>query len=237
MQTKLRVPKEETLPGMPLPEVKDRPILMRPEMARATLDDLKTQTRRVVKPQPLPGIGESKPFRMAPDKCPYGKPGDRLWVKETHWRCGRWAVHGVTKKGKPAWRFEASNSYTTAFEDLNKAPLKNRSQQGWHKRPSIFLRRKDSRITLEIVAVRVERLQDISEADAVAEGVRRVTKDNQLFKFCVYDSGADMSSTPWAIMRSTAVGAYAELWESINGKGSWEKNPWVWVITFKRIKP
>ena len=94
--------------------------------------------------------------------------------------------------------------------------------------------RKLSRITLEITAVRVERLQDISEEDAMAEGIRRVTKDGSLFKYCVYDKG-DISSTPWAEMPHTAVGAYAALWNSINGAGSWDANPWVWVIEFKKI--
>jgi hypothetical protein len=202
--------------------VKERPILFSGSMVRDILDGRKSQTRRVVKPQP-----KNRPVRAydkvwydadcilpgVPMKCPYGQPGERLWVRETF----------ATGYGGTFYR--ADEGENCKFISGCKVPWK----------PSIHMPRWASRITLEIVRVRAERLQDISEADAIAEGVRRVTKDNEVFKYCVYDAGPDMSKTPWAYMRSTAVGAYAELWEHINGAGSWTANPWVWVLDFKRV--
>ena len=82
--------------------------------------------------------------------------------------------------------------------------------------------------------VRVERVQDISEDDARAEGIREVTKDGVVKKYCVYDLG-DYSSTPWDQMPRRAVAAYAALWNDINGKGAFLSNPWVWVVEFRRL--
>lgn len=229
--------------------MKERGILMRGEMVRATLDDLKTQTRRIVEPQlemvtfvaeqgPLPAFtGKlcppgftavglnvfNTPGNSGLVNCPYGKPGDRLWVKETHWRYGKWVRNGLTKKGKPAWRFRSMDNLMCYEEEMPESVERGkRGKSGWHKRPSIFMPRKLSRITLEIVAVRVDRLQDISETDCYAEGIAWPTAPNL---------GSDVTR------RDNARNAYRALWESINGKGSWAKNTWLWVITFKRIKP
>jgi hypothetical protein len=209
-------------------------------MVRAILAG-KTQTRREVKPQPDYVNKLGVPFY--PDRkgpvdyrlCPYGQPGDRLWVRET------FAAQEV--KG---WTVASSKPNDAEAEQLARATHRfrayradqwegDKAPEGMKWKPAIHMPRWASRLTLEIVAVRVERLQDITEEDALAEGVRRVTKDNEVFKYCVYDLGDDMSSTPWAVMRSTAVGAYAELWESIHGAGSWQLNPWVWVLEFKRV--
>lgn len=121
-------------------------------------------------------------------RCPYGQPGDRLWVRET-WRAWGGTVRHVDYRA------------TTEIP---------RPADGW--KPSIHMRRADSRIMLEIVAVRVERLQDISEADAKAEGCQADPYDGPTY----YDH-------------------FALLWRSINGQGSWTTNPWVWVIEFKRV--
>lgn len=192
----------------------ERPILFSAPMVRAILDGRKTQTRRIVKPQPPsdcapirveefhPTVidrygdeGPGAPIFGAYDlggewgvRCPYGQPGDRLWVRET-WRAWGGTVRHVDYRA------------TTEIP---------RPADGW--KPSIHMRRADSRIMLEIVAVRVERLQDISEADAKAEGCQADPYDGPTY----YDH-------------------FALLWRSINGQGSWTTNPWVWVIEFKRV--
>lgn len=93
-----------------------------------------------------------------------------------------------------------------------------------------------SRINLEIKSVRVERLQKLNEADAIAEGVRKVTKDGDLFKYCVYEN-KDYSNVPWSEMPRKAVGCFRDLWNSINHKrgSGWVENPWVWVVEFEKI--
>lgn len=220
----------------------ERPILFFGEMVRAILAGRKTQTRRIMKPQPgedfwpepdwTPRLyaptktnkrtGESYPgddvFGVAnADEgfvFPYGRPGDRLWVKEKHWRYGRWVKNCFTKKGRQAWKFKSVKE-THGFDVLFEAPATKprRTETGYHTRPSIFMPRKFSRITLEIAGVRVERLRDISHRDALAEGV-----------------GYDVSKPD-----GSPLARYQQLWNSINGKGSWEKNPRVWMIQFKRV--
>ena len=152
--------------------MKERPILFSGEMVRAILDGRKKQTRRVVKLATFPNIF----------KCPYGKPGDRLWVRETF---------------MPMPHLNAKVFYRATDRLV-----------GGRWRPSIFMPRALSRITLEITAIGCEPLNDISENDACWEGIQ-IPEDHDY------------------------IGAYRNLWESINGVGSWEKNPWVWVIVFK----
>jgi hypothetical protein len=208
---------------------KERPILFSAPMIRALLDGTKTQTRRVVKGQPTdwapigPEVfsqtvidrhGDEQP---GPDsygagnadgdcwiRCPYGQPGDRLWVRESHMDLG------------------ASVLYRA---DTNAEQERALVAPGQRWRPSIHMPRWASRLTLEITGVRVERLQDISEADAVAEGVTPKWEPG-----C---SGRLMEALGGFSFRP-AASAYADLWESINGPGSWEANPWVWVVEFKR---
>jgi hypothetical protein len=191
-------------------------------MVRAILENRKTQTRRNANGRIAKMDGRTGGWFTRKRNCahqwtsglcawenPYGNPGDRLWVKETHWRFGKWVCNGVTKKGRPAWRFRVTMP-TVAFEPPTVKP--RRTSEGWHKRPSIFLPRTASRILLEIVKVRVERLQEISADNAAAEGCGMMTNE---------DGGP--------------VARYCRLWESINGPGAWEANPWVWVIEFKRL--
>lgn len=176
-------------------------------MVRAILEGRKTQTRRIVKgtrwlseaidvlniegsPSWTDGTGWDSCVR-----CPYGAPGDRLWVRET------WADMGWPPTGPQyAYRADPDSSDNDA--------------QRW--KPSIHMPRSASRITLEVLNVRVERLQDISEEDAKAEGVT-------LKGMSRYDG--------------EARDAFEALWCGINGAESWDANPWVWVIGFKVIKP
>jgi hypothetical protein len=221
--------------------MKERPILFSAPMVRALLAGTKTQTRRVMPHQPqeiLPGYAP-KVYWPARDRhmthgdpdgaaylqferpgdydgahvmrggfgfrCRYGQPGDRLWVREA-WR----PVHG----GYP----DQGARYRADFD---------RDQTVW--RPSIHMPRWASRITLEVTRVRVERLQDISEADAVAEGVRPDRR-------CLPDDDAAAFSRIGKVRgNSFPIARYAALWESINGPGSWDANPWVWVVEFKRV--
>ena len=218
---------------------KERPILFSAPMVRALLDGSKTQTRRVVKPAKCKAMG-------VPLACceiageinqgdytnsQYGQPGDRLWVRETYYAWGRWETRFSAKKGRDEWHFvdltmEARKSYLYAANGQQPQPMGGKRHKGgitptWWKRPAIFIPHAASRITLEVTGVRVERLQDISEADALAEGV---------------NVHPDHHSKPRTSIYSP-VQAYRDLWESINDTESWEANPWVWVVEFKVVKP
>lgn len=207
--------------------MKERPILFSGAMVRAILSGRKTQTRRVVKPQInvsrvtygcIGGQGFGFIFGNKVVRCPFGELGDRLWVRETHFESRKWR-HAPLFAAAPDFIYRADYEYR---EELS-------SVIGCHHwRPSIFMKREASRITLEIVSVRVERLQDISEADAVAEGIER---DAAEFK----NYNAKDKAFPWLGGVGAAVLSYKTLWESINGAGSWEANPWVWVVEFKQI--
>jgi hypothetical protein len=190
--------------------MKERPILFSGPMVRALLDGTKTQTRRIVEFDHSP---TGNPTLMDNEEpvywawgfdhyvCPYGVPGDRLWVRETWNRTNPGGAEGL---------------YYFKADGCGPHGLNFHGDELW--RPSIFMPRAACRLFLEITEVRVERLQDISEKDAKAEGVLVGEPDNQ------YPSFRD---------------AYASLWDSLNAKRGygWDKNPWVWVVTFKRIKP
>ena len=191
-----------------LKQAAERPILFNAAMVRAVLAGTKTQTRRVVKAARDPNIGcWMTPGEIALDSqtvqehiSPYGKPGDRLWVRET-----------FCDAGEPPDPTKGRRYYYRA--DYAGQPFGANAYGRW--KPSIHMPRAASRITLKITGVRVERLQDISEADAAAEGVAaKVTND------CSY----------------SAREAFVALWESINGGGSWDANPWVWCVEFKRLE-
>jgi len=175
--------------------MKERPILFSGPMVRAILEGRKTQTRRVVKPQPahIPGIGTVLNIDTITGRaCPYGNPGDRLWVREA-WAHRRWMLGDASPNPTTVYRADG--------EDLKGCAR-------W--RPSIHMPRWASRIALEVVSVRVERLQDISEEDAKAEGI------------------------DWVIGYRSRIPLFSALWERINGLGSWNANHWVWVVEFKR---
>ena len=209
-------------------------------MVRAVLDGSKTQTRRVGKIQSqdfvglkaeavrhatlgyqiqatydaYPGRGTA---RHAICACPFGQPGDQLWVRET-WYCDDYQVsRGPYLKPDDLDVVEARECGTLVYAADGLAPYET-EQPAW--RPSIHMPRWASRITLEITGVRVERLQDISEADAQAEGCALE---------CMTPIGDDSGSA------IHGPGGYIALWESINGPGSWDLNPWVWVVEFRRL--
>ena len=222
--------------------MKEHPILFSAPMVRAILAGNKTQTRRIVKPQwaadvidiaenpaqdPVHGWMVSGHSGVWCDchslnewrVCPFGKPGDRLWVKETFtvynindsdMELGYVASPKTVRHLAPCSDDVPDAALPLYFKMLDKAGDFNKRLTY----PSIFMPRWASRITLDITGVRVERLQDISEADARAEGVTLQGGQG-------YDG--------WA------KAEYMALWESINGPGSWATNPWVWVVEFKRI--
>ena len=192
----------------------EHPILFSGEMVRAIMEGRKTQTRRVIKPQPN-DIRES-PFVKSGIEDTHGyeikrkyAPGDKLWVRET-WM--PFTENGV-RSGMAIYRA------TDKPEQDGDRPLK------W--RPSIFMPRWASRITLEVVSVRVERVQDISEEDALSEGIsfwKPKEMDNRPFEENFWTNYPQF--------------AFQNLWDSINAKRGygWDANPWVWVIEFRRVE-
>lgn len=224
-------------------------------MVRAILDGSKTQTRRIVKPQPMgspvrytdygsgwmpeSNSGKVGIFGVGPIPCPYGQPGDQLWVRET-WRCG-WSE----AMSEPFLQYQADGEIVMPETSARHNDMAKYLPDGTEStkpsfRPSIHLPRWGSRITLEITGIRVERLRDISEKDAIAEGLSTVTKDGKSWKWGIPDRdglpGNDNVGWHWQEWERDPRDAYRHLWESINGPGSWDANPWVWVVKFKRIE-
>lgn len=215
--------------------MKEHPILMNSAMVRATLAGSKTQTRRIINPQPQmvtekriePWQGDPAALRSllaeSGRKCPYGQHGEQIWVRETF---------AIDDDG-----YVESAVYRADGMALPVLPA-TRKPNKW--RPSIHMPRWASRILLEIVSVRVERLNDCSEADALAEGISTVrTHEWDAAHFPEWrryfdEACARGEKPPVGPMPSQA---YAALWEEINGAGSWAANPWVWVIEFKRVAP
>lgn len=234
--------------------MKERKIAFNGAMVRAILADQKTQTRRVMKNPPTPsahfpwlGVKSLRgthsfvypnalPEILA--ECPYGQPGDRLWVQE------EWG--DVNLYGAPAIAYSADGDLMDLMEhesfltkdgafDYEAKRIKPYSFDAWAYdliggiegiwRPAKHMPRWASRILLEVVSVRIERLQNISESDAEAEGCAAEPCDHK--RQNCEDIGC---------CGPTAVGAYRYLWDSINGAGSWAANPWVWVVEFKRVE-
>jgi len=219
-------------------------------MIRAILDGRKTQTRRIIKPQPyangnifdgreiichcdalppstmLLDVGSGSNLYTTSDaegwerECPYGQPGDRLWVRETF-------AEAELADGTPVVTYRAGGCIAIGRKEAD-GPDYLLHEYAWPEtpepprwRPAIYMPRLASRITLDVVSVRVERLQDISEADALAEGV---------------DPQGPIGYISSAQEMGLARYQYANLWESIHGPGAWEENPWVWVVEFRRIE-
>ncbi|WP_057426270.1 hypothetical protein [Pseudomonas syringae] len=204
-------------------EIKERPILFSAPMVRAIQEGRKTVTRREVKVQPrssadIGSFGRGQPFIRHPDvtkanpECPYGRPGDRLWVRE-------------------AWQADAQVNEVAPRELSHGEPIRYPADGASRQtgcsmitpgktRPSIHMPRWVSRLLLEITAVRVERLQDISKEQALAEGVMN----------CEQDIDPDGNGYE-------PLELFGGLWTMINGDGSWQSNPWVWVVEFKRVTP
>lgn len=219
--------------------MKERGMIFNGEMVRAILDGRKTQTRRIMKPQPEPcprggHWWPSNVFKtmlhveeemqngkggwggLVGDACPFGDVGDRIWVRET------WAEAGASAPDLKLYRANYPEHVPSIYENVPPA-----EEIRWT--PSIHMPRTASRILLEITDVRVERLNAISEEDAEAEGIdMEALYDSQ----DCYDCIADHNMTG----RPTVTGAFKYLWESIYGADSWRANPWVWVIEFKRVE-
>lgn len=211
----------------------DRPILFSAPMIRALLAGRKTQTRRLCKDQPPPGVTiirktirpfGKEPYHAFERRTKFGNfggevpvkisRGDRLWVKETHARVGD---NGDDHMACP----DLTRLVYYRADDVQ--PELSR----W--RPSIFMRRQDSRLTLIVTDVRVERLQDISDEDAIAEGIFQLERK-------AWIGGGPLYGLHEGVGHDTAVGAYNRLWRDINGDGSWAANPWVAAYTFTVTK-
>lgn len=221
---------------------RERPILFNDQMVRAFLEGRKTVTRRVMKPQPTLckdgghhwpcnvhqsmlhverelQNGEGYWCGLAEAACPHGQPGDWLWVREA-WTIDLLAAYS-TEKGYDS-EYELRYRADDAAREIHVAPgepdpylaLYDSQRGDW--RPSIHMPRWASRILLEITAVRVERLHDITPNQCIAEGAWR-EKDKELGR------------------GQEAIAAFADLWRSTGG--DWDANPWVWVIEFKRVTP
>lgn len=204
------------------PAVRERPILFSADMVRAVRDGRKTQTRRPLK---LPrcmqwyaelggeregwycDVGGRGWWSVDELACPFGRVGDQLWVRET------WKPHSAYA-GLPPRMIPESKVFYAA--DDSYAP----SNTSWI--PSIHMPRWASRITLEVSDVRVQRLGDISDDDAIAEGVMPAV-------------GGDWTGATGQ-RGMTPLAAFALLWGSIYGAGSWDANPWVWALTFRRVE-
>ncbi len=187
--------------------MKERGMIFNDEMVRAILGGNKTQTRRIVEEK---FYGRAVAAELLAKHCPYGQPGDRIWVRETY------RVHGkATDVATLVYRASVRNSWT---EQTHRVPVDVCNKPVSEKwTPSIHMPRWASRILLEITDVRVERLHDMSEADAKAEGATPAT-----YKI----------TPPEAVYR---VG-FGDIWRSIYGQDNWLSNPWVWVIEFKCIQ-
>lgn len=225
--------------------MKERPILFNSAMVRAVLAGTKTQTRRLVKLPHNNPLGVWEPFWFGGENCydrhgqdvpgrwtlghsrtgdiigcPIAQAGDRLWVREA-WR----TVAGAdTIPPRDLMNVESSIHYE-ADES---------SSAGMGKlRPGMFMPRWASRITLEVTGVRVERLQEISEADAMAEGIERMpclVPNTRLWRNYTPGNG-------WTPSIAIPQNSFRSLWESINGPGAWAANPWVWCVAFQKVTP
>ena len=219
--------------------VKERPILFSAPMVRAILSGDKTQTRRIEKRlDPKKGAVTTdihgKPMRSVWAyggpilDCPYGQPGDRLWVREAFAEEYDYCDH-PEMPGAPTEHFHYAWHYRADGEP--KRDQLDGFLSSW--KPSIHMPRIASRIQLEITGVRVEHLQEISEADAVSEGIRissKVRQSETCYGICECALPDGLTH-----FNDSAYDLYRKLWEQINGPGSWQANPWVWVVEFRRI--
>lgn len=219
-------------PNMITTPPKERQILFKGEMVRAILNSTKTCTRRLNGLKLInqnPSDFENSYLKIKTIRknevvvanfvdwknqahsipCPYGKPLDRLWVKET-WR-------PALSESHECFAYRADNKYQCGKQ----VPLDYYYKPTWN--PSIFMPRKASRILLEITEIQVQKLKDISAKDAIAEGIE--VKEESNYKDYLYDK----------VPFNCPIKSFRSLWESINGINSWEENPWVWTISFDVI--
>lgn len=223
--------------------MKERPIIFSAPMVRALLAGTKTQTRRAVKPQPdITGMrtqdGEGRSWGpkdveyrthdaehylsipgacVGPMRCPYGSPGDRLWVRENGWE---------RPERTPRMMLEGADTWAPYYYDADNEDVESLRAWGFKRRPSIHMPRWASRITLEVTGIRAERLQDIGDADAQAEGTPCWV--------CGGPLDGRSEDDCHCFHKQADARDYRYLWESINSAGSWDANPWVWVVEFRR---
>lgn len=221
---------------------KERPILFSGPMVRAILKGRKTQTRRVVRLPFSRGWADAEgwhrydpagrwPTDLLPAWCPYGQPGDLLLVKEAAWMWCERRPNGTTKTGRPKWHYvpmrEAPVHYCADHPEKPGTSIVSPdtgNHWGWRKKLGRFLPKWAVRTRLRVTDVRVERLHDITNYDAVREGVER---DDFLGRGWLGYDGRRCEM---------ARDSFASLWCSINGADSWAANPWVWVVSFKRVE-
>lgn len=231
--------------------MKELPLLMSSPLVEATRRGEKTETRRLLK---LPAQWSIPPARFhdgAIFRWGYGdakesircrwQPGVHLWLKETHWRFGKWTRSGAIKDGRQPLRFQVGGDCegdTIRFKEPESNETKL-SGNRWHKRPSLFLPKRLARCWVVVLDVRVERLHDITPDGVLAEGVRlpatadgrRTERLTGKFIPSSYLDVKPLDATP----EQWLVAHYASLWDSINGKDSWACNPFVWVLEYKLL--
>lgn len=198
------------------------PILFQPDMVRAILDGRKTQTRRIVKC--FTG-SEAHPTRQTAQwqfenkTCPYGKAYDMLWARETFFNAEKF-MDTPLFHGKQQFYYKADNAFI-----------------GEHKwKPSIHMPFIAARIFLQVKEVKVERLQDISKADAVREGIEEIRGWHNEDRHNGWKDYLKQKSDTVPTAFFDPIHSYQSLWKRINGLGSWDLNPWVWVIKFERTE-
>ena len=214
------------------------PILFSTPMVQAIIEGRKSMTRRVMKPQPYledgstiwsyskDSFGSLPPNKMTESpfgfKCPYGQVGDVLWVREKTCYVMIEHAHDLLV----GFRERRQIIYGTDFHEDWMKYAKEKYLYKWE--PSLFMPKAACRIFLKITDIRVERLQDITEQDAVGEGIEEAEFDNvnkcRVFKHYGYQNAV-----------TDAKDSFQSLWHSINGEESWNANPWVWVVEFKKV--
>ena len=199
---------------------KERPILFNAPMVCAVIARTKGQTRRLFKARNgglWPNANDLPGMRQLLRNCPYGKPGDRLWVRET-WQ----------HSNHPYGPYDAGCMvfYRADFMNDSHGPDGEKSSEGRYRtwRPAIHMPRSACRLVLPITAIRLGLLQDISEEDCIAEGIQRYQGPLRWMRY--------LDAITGEACHNTARAAYAALWDHINGTGSWDSNPWVWAIEF-----
>lgn len=221
----LQEPKQPDLTdSLPLAEAVYKPILFSTPMVQAIIRGEKSQTRRIVKNKiALDWLetGFTQNFVALPENgLSKYKIGDILWVRETWQHTKVLNLHPTDENYGFVYKADAQ-----PWEDY----------EGWNWKPSIFMPKDACRIFLEVTEVRVERLNEITEADALAEGVERWTEERMKskpthYKLYFHEKGSECSYT------SCPNDSYETLWQKINGENSWSENPFVWVYTFKQVE-
>lgn len=221
------------------------PLLMQPSMVQAVINDSKTATRRLSGLDAVNDNPDKWEYVRFWDghakfwekhnaiheiyiKCPYGNPGDVIWIRETYIAYGHWASITNPDTEKKIWSFKdltlsEGKPYYYLGQDHPFKLQTGRKNIGWYKRPAIFMPKEACRLFLETESIDCEMLQDITEADSFREGITWNVGPVQ------GGYGARESTK-----HITPIGAFKDLWITINGEDSWNKNPWVWIVGFKK---